>query len=125
MYVTGSNSHFLSKDIVTEFRGRGQDIHMYPLSFSEYYGAVGGNINYAFKEYTYGGLPQTHLLETTKDKKDYLIHLADTVYISDIAERHHIRNRPEIEELIRLASSIGSPCNPNKLSNTFKNLKKL
>lgn len=126
-YVTGSNSRFLSKDIVTEFRGRGQDIHMYPLSFSEYYGAVGGSLNQAWKDYyTFGGLPQTLLLETVKDKKDYLLHLADTVYINDIAERHRIRNRPEIEELLRfLASSIGSPCNPTKLSNTFKSLKKI
>ena len=126
-YVTGSNSRFLSTDIVTEFRGRGQDIHMYPLSFSEYYGAVGGNVNQAWKDYfTFGGLPQTLLLETVKDKKDYLLHLADTVYINDIAERHRIRNRLEIEELLRfLASSIGSPCNPAKLSNTFKSLKKI
>ena len=126
-YVTGSNSRFLSTDIVTEFRGRGQDIHMYPLSFSEYYGAVGGNVNQAWKDYfTFGGLPQTLLRETVKDKKDYLLHLADTVYINDIAERHRIRNRLEIEELLRfLASSIGSPCNPAKLSNTFKSLKKI
>ncbi len=126
-YVTGSNSRFLSKDIVTEFRGRGQDIHMYPLSFSEYYGAVGGSLNQAWKDYfTFGGLPQTLLLETVKDKKDYLLHLADTVYLNDIAERHRIRNRPEIEELLRfLASSIGSSCNPTKLSNTFKSLKKI
>ena len=126
-YVTGSNSRFLSKDIVTEFRGRGQDIHMYPLSFSEYLEAVGGNVNQAWKDYyTFGGLPQTLLLETAKDKKDYLIHLADTVYINDIAERHRVRNRPEIEELLRfLASAIGSPCNPTKLSNTFKSLKKV
>ena len=100
---------------------------MYPLSFSEYYGAVGGNVNQAWKDYfTFGGLPQTLLLETVKDKKDYLLHLADTVYINDIAERHRIRNRLEIEELLRfLASSIGSPCNPAKLSNTFKSLKKI
>lgn len=124
-YVTGSNSRFLSKDVVTEFRGRGQDIHMYPLSFSEYYSAVGGSVNYALKNYfTFGGLPQTLLLESEKDKKDYLLHLADTVYISDITERHRVRNNTEMEELLRiLASSIGSPCNPTKLSNTFKSLK--
>lgn len=124
-YVTGSNSRFLSKDVVTEFRGRGQDIHMYPLSFSEYYSAIGGRTNQALKNYfTFGGLPQTLLLDGEKDKKDYLLHLADTVYLNDITERHNVRNKTEMEELLRiLASSIGSPCNPTKLSNTFLSLK--
>lgn len=126
-YVTGSNSKFLSKDVVTEFRGRGQDIHMYPLSFSEYYSAVGGELSRCWRDYfTYGGLPQTLLLPDAKAKRDYLTHLADTVYIADVVERHKVRNKPELDELLQiLASSIGSPCNPLKLSNTFKSLKKV
>jgi len=126
-YVTGSNSRFLSKDVVTEFRGRGQDIHMYPLSFSEYYYALGGDREKCWRDfYTYGGLPQTLLLQDYKAKKDYLIHLADTVFIADVVERNRVRNRSELDELLRiLASSIGSPCNPAKLSNTFKSLKKV
>lgn len=126
-YVTGSNSKFLSKDVVTEFRGRGQDIHMYPLSFSEYYSAVGGELSRCWRDYfTYGGLPQTLLLPDAKAKRDYLTHLADTVYIADVVERHKVRNKTELDELLQiLASSIGSPCNPLKLSNTFKSLKKV
>lgn len=124
-FVTGSNSRFLSKDIVTEFRGRGQEIHIYPLSFSEFYGAKGGDLSSAWKEYyTFGGLPQTLLMKTVKDKKDYLQNLADTVYINDVIDRHKIRNRIEFEELLRIvASSIGAPVNPTKLSNTFRSLK--
>ena len=126
-YVTGSNSKFLSKDVVTEFRGRGQDIHMYPLSFSEYYSAVGGELSRCWRDYfTYGGLPQTLLLPDAKAKRDYLTHLADTVYIADVVERHKVRNKPELDELLQiLASSIGAPCNPLTLSNTFKSLKKV
>lgn len=124
-YVTGSNSKFLSKDVVTEFRGRGQDIHIYPLSFSEYYAAIGGEISLCWRDYmAYGGLPQTLLLTDTKAKRDYLAHLSDTVFISDVVERHKVKNRHELEELLKvLASSIGSPCNPTKLSNTFKSVK--
>lgn len=124
-YVTGSNSRFLSKDVVTEFRGRGQDIHMYPLSFSEYYNALGGERSVRWRDYyTYGGLPQTLLLSDDKARRDYLAHLVDTVFIADVVERHRVKNKPELEELFRiLASSIGSPCNPTKLSNTFKSLK--
>lgn len=126
-YVTGSNSRFLSKDVVTEFRGRGQDIHMYPLSFSEYYSATGGDLSRCWRNYcTYGGLPQILMLPDAKAKRDYLTHLADTVYIADVVERHKVRNKPELDELLQiLASSIGSPCNPLKLANTFKSLKKV
>lgn len=126
-YVTGSNSRFLSKDVVTEFRGRGQDIHMYPLSFSEYYSAVGNDRSLCWRDYaTYGGLPQTLLLPEARAKSDYLQHLAETVYLADVVERHKIRNKPELDELLQiLASSIGAPCNPTKLSNTFKSLKKV
>jgi hypothetical protein len=124
-YVTGSNSRFLSKDIVTEFRGRGQDIHMYPLSFSEYFNALGGDRSMRWRDYyTYGGLPQTLLMQDDKAKRDYLTHLSDTVFIADVVERHKVKNKTELEELFRiLASTIGSPCNPTKLSNTFKSLK--
>lgn len=124
-YVTGSNSRFLSKDVVTEFRGRGQDIHMYPLSFSEYYNALGGERSVRWRDYyTYGGFPQTLLFTDDKARRVYLAHLADTVFIADVVERHRVKNKPELEELFRiLASSIGSPCNPTKLSNTFKSLK--
>ncbi len=126
VYVTGSNSRFLSKDVATEFRGRGQDIHMYPLAFSEYYRAVGGDISACWKKYmTYGGLPQTLFLDDVRAKMEYLQHLAETVYIADVVERHKIKHKPELDELLQiLASSIGSPCNPTKLSNTFKSLKK-
>jgi len=126
-YVTGSNSRFLSKDVVTEFRGRGQDIHMYPLSFSEYFNALGGDRSIRWRDYyTYGGLPQTLLLSGDKAKRDYLTHLDDTVFIADVVERHRVKNKTELEELFRiLASSIGSPCNPTKLSNTFKSLKNI
>lgn len=124
-FVTGSNSRFLSKDVVTEFRGRGQDIHMYPLSFAEYYSATGGDKSSCWRNYmTYGGLPQTLLLQSDKAKREYLSHLSDSVFISDVVERHRVKNRIELEELLSvLASSIGSPCNPTKLSNTFKSLK--
>ncbi len=127
VYVTGSNSRFLSKDVVTEFRGRGQDIHLYPLSFSEFYSSVGGDLSRSWKEYfTYGGLPQILLLPDAKAKRDYLTHLADTVFIADVVDRHKIRNKPELDELLQiLASSIGSPCNPLKLANTFKSVKKV
>lgn len=125
VYVTGSNSRFLSKDVVTEFRGRGQDIHMYPLSFAEYYSATGGDKSACWRNYmTYGGLPQTLLLQDDKAKREYLSHLSDSVFISDVVERNRVKNRAELEELLNvLASSIGSPCNPTKLSNTFKSLK--
>jgi len=126
-YVTGSNSRFLSKDVVTEFRGRGQDIHMYPLSFSEFFNSLGGDRSMRWRDYyTYGGLPQTLLLSDDKAKRDYLSHLADTVFIADVVERHRVTHKTELEELFRiLASSIGSPCNPTKLSNTFKSLKNI
>jgi predicted AAA+ superfamily ATPase len=124
-YVTGSNSRFLSKDIVTEFRGRGRDIHLYPLTFKEYYEAVGGDRSLCWRDYsTYGGLPQTLLLTDVKAKRDYLSHLADTVFLADVVERHRIKNRAELGELLCvMASSIGSPCNPTKLSHTFQSLK--
>ena len=125
VYVTGSNSRFLSKDIATEFRGRGQDIHMYPLSFAEYYSAVGGDKSDAYIQYyTFGGLPQILSVAGMQAKREYLMRLDTTVYIRDMLERNKVRNTEEFEEMLKIiASSIGSPCNPTKLSNTFKSLK--
>ena len=124
-YVTGSNSHFLSSDIPTEFRGRGETIHVHPLSFSEFYSAIGGDKQDAWREYnTYGGLPLIQSFETEQKKMNYLKNLFETVYLADIIERHKIKNDNELRELILImASSIGSPCNPTKLSNTFKSVK--
>ena len=124
-YVTGSNSHFLSTDISTEFRGRGENIHVNPLSFAEFYSAIGGDKQDAWREYyTYGGLPLIRSFETEQKKIDYLKNLFQTVYLADIIERHKLRNENEMRELVQImASSIGSPCNPTKLSNTFKCVK--
>jgi predicted AAA+ superfamily ATPase len=121
VYVTGSNSHFLSTDIVTEFRDRSDEIHLYPFSFSEYYSAVGGDKNDVWKEYyTYGGLPHILTLKGDKKKSDYLHNVYRKTYITDIKERHEIKEQ-EFKELVQIiASFIGSSCNPNKLSNTFK-----
>ena len=121
VYVTGSNSHFLSNDIVTEFRDRSDEIHMYPFSFSEYYEAVGGDRHEAWKDYyTYGGLPHLLTLVGDKQKSDYLNSVYRKTYLTDIKERHDIKEH-EFNELTKmLSSSIGSSCNPNRLTNTFK-----
>ena len=121
VYVTGSNSHFLSNDIVTEFRDRSDEIHMYPFSFSEYYEAVGGDRHEAWKDYyTYGGLPHLLTLVGDKKKSDYLNSVYRKTYLTDIKERHDIKEH-EFNELTKmLSSSIGSSCNPNRLTNTFK-----
>ncbi len=125
IYVTGSNSHFLSSDIPTEFRGRGEAIHVNPLSFSEFYSARGGDKQSAWREYyTYGGLPLTLSFDTEQKKVKYLKELFETVYLADIIDRHKIKNENEMGELVQiLASSIGSPCNPTKLSRTFQSVK--
>ena len=127
VYVTGSNSKFLSSDIITEFRGRGDEIHLYPLSLSEYCEGTGQKPADAWKDYyTYGGLPHVLSLETEKKKLDYLSNLFESVYLIDILERHRIKNKSEFEELVRIvASSIGAPTNTTKLSNTFKSIKKV
>lgn len=124
-YVTGSNSHFLSSDIPTEFRGRGEVIHVNPLSFTEFYSAKGGDKLEAWREYyTYGGLPLILSFETEEKKINYLKNLFKTVYLADIIERHKIKHEHEMRELMLImASSIGSPCNPTKLANTFKSMK--
>ncbi|CDA75788.1 uncharacterized protein BN697_02209 [Bacteroides sp. CAG:530] len=125
IYVTGSNSHFLSTDIVTEFRGRGDEIHLFPLSFSEYCEGYNGSTDQAWKDYyTYGGLPLVLTLDTDKKKEDYLSNLYKSVYLVDVLERHKIKNIGEFDELVKIiSSSIGSSCNPTKLANTFKSVK--
>ena len=125
VYVTGSNSHFLSTDVVTEFRGRGDEIRLYPLSFAEFCQAYKGDTDEAWEEYyTYGGLPHIAALKTDNKKENYLAHLYESVYLVDVLERHKIRNRTEFDELLKIiASSIGAPVNPTKLSNTFKSVK--
>ena len=125
VYVTGSNSKFLSKDVVTEFRGRGDEIYLFPLSFAELYNSIGGDKFELWKSYyTYGGLPGLLELDSEKKKAAYLRSLHDTVYLKDIIERNNLKNSEEFMELMRvMASCIGSPCNPSKLENTFKSVK--
>ncbi len=127
VYVTGSNSHFLSNDIVTEFRGRGDEIHVWPLTFNEFMTAYEGDIIDGWQEYyTYGGLPKILSIKGDDKKASYLRNLYRTVYLSDIYERYDIVNKAEFEELVRiLASSVGSPVNPANLANTFKSVKRL
>ena len=127
IYVTGSNSRFLSKDVATEFRGRGIEIHIYPLSFAELYQARGGDKYALWKSYyTYGGLPYLASLNDNARKAEYLSSLNQTLYLKDIVERNKIANDDEFSELMNvMASSIGLPCNPNKIANTFKSIKKV
>lgn len=122
VYVSGSNSKFLSKDVVTEFRGRGDEIHLYPLSFSEYYAAIGGDKREAwYNYYTYGGLPQVLLTEDEEKKVNYLTDLYELTYLKDIIERNHLRNVDGLRTLVRiLASGIGAPTNPKRIANTFQ-----
>lgn len=121
IYVTGSNSRFLSSDIVTEFRGRGDEIRVYPLSFSEFYSVYNGDKSSAWKEYiTYGGLPLVLLQQTSEDKVNYLTNQQKNVYLNDVIERNNISNDKELFELVEMiSSSIGSLTNPLKLYNTF------
>lgn len=126
IYVIGSNSRFLSKDVATEFRGRGIEIHIYPLSFAELYQARGGDKYALWKSYyTYGGLPYLASLNDNARKAEYLSSLNQTLYLKDIVERNKIANEDEFSKLMNvMASSIGLPCNPNKIANTFKSVKK-
>lgn len=126
IYVTGSNAKFLSKDVITEFRGRGFEIRVYPLSFSEYMSEYQGSLQSGINEYMlYGGLPQILSYKTDEHKTLFLKSLFEETYIKDIKERYNIRKDDDLEELINmLASGIGALTNPNKLSNTFKSEKK-
>lgn len=126
VYVTGSNAKFLSRDIATEFGGRGDEVHMYPLSFSEFMSVYDGNRHDGWNEYiTYGGIPLVVLAETEEQKISLLESLLKETYIRDIVKRNKIRNVGEMEALLDvLASAIGSLTNPNKLQNTFKSVNK-
>lgn len=126
VYVTGSNAKFLSKDIITEFAGRGDEIHMYPLSFSEFMSVYKGDKYEGLSEYMlYGGIPSVVIREDFNDKIAALENLFGEIYISDIYKRNKVRNQGELEDLLNiLSSSIGSLTNPEKLKNTFRTVKK-
>lgn len=122
LYVTGSNSKMLSTDVVTQFRDRGDEIHMYPLSFKEFYEVYSDDKENAWREYyTYGGLPRVLEFETHKEKADYLMNLFHNTYLKDVMERHDIRNEEDVlDDLLNIvSSSIGSLNNPSKISDTF------
>ena len=125
VYVTGSNAKFLSKDVITEFRGRGDEIRITPLSFQEFMSAKEGNREDLLNEYlTYGGLPQVVTMDEIERKVEYLKNLFTHTYIRDIKERYEIKKDDDLEELINLvASNIGSLTNPTKLGNCFKSVK--
>lgn len=125
VYVTGSNAKFLSKDIITEFRGRGDEVHMYPLTFSEFMSVYDGDKQQGWRDYVlFGGIPLVLGFETADQKSDFLKSLFEETYISDITGRNKIRNKAELEELLNiLSSAIGSLTNPSKLSATFKSVK--
>lgn len=123
VYVTGSNSKMLSSDILTQFRDRGDEIRVYPLSFAEFYNEYEGDKRGAWQDYyTYGGMPLATLLESHEEKSKYLKDLFDRTYIKDVLERHEIKNDTEVLDILLdvLASGIGSLTNPSKLANTFK-----
>ncbi len=121
VYVTGSNSKFLSSDIITEFRGRGDEIRVYPLTFAEFVSGYNGEIRNAFKEYiTYGGMPYILSMKTEEQKGKYLNNLFDNTYINDIVERNRIQRKDILDLIINmLSSSVGSLTNPSKIANTF------
>jgi uncharacterized protein len=125
IYVTGSNAKFLSKEIATEFAGRGDEVHMYPLSFSEFMTVYEGDSIHGLQEYmTWGGIPLV-VLASGQDKAKLLHSLFDETYTRDIVNKHHIRNTRELEDLLNiLSSSTGSLINPEKLMNTFKSVRK-
>lgn len=124
VYVTGSNSKFLSKDVITEFRGRGDEIHIYPLTFKEFMQAYEGDIYRGWAEYiVYGGLPLTVTMKTEEQKINYLTKLFEETYLKDIIERHHIEKSQELEDLVNvLASTIGSLTNVPKIEATFRSV---
>ena len=125
VYVTGSNAKFLSKDIITEFRGRGDEVHMYPLTYSEFMSVYDGDKQEGWRDYVlFGGIPLVLGFETADQKSDFLKSLFEETYISDITGRNNIRNKAGLEELLNiLSSAIGSLTNPSKLSATFKSVK--
>ena len=124
VYVTGSNSRFLSKDVITEFRGRGDEIHIYPLTFKEFMQVYEGDVYHGWAEYViYGGLPLTVTMKTEEQKINYLTRLFEETYLIDIIERHHVDKTQELEDLVNiLASAIGSLTNVPKIEATFKSV---
>lgn len=124
VYVSGSNSKFLSKDVVTEFRGRGDEIRVWPLSFKEYYEVVGGDRTTAWNDYyTFGGLPQVVQFESATKKIEYLINLYELTYLHDVIERNHLRNPEGLRQLTQiLASAVGTSTNPKRICNTFQSV---
>lgn len=124
VYVTGSNSRFLSSDIVTEFRGRSYEIHLYPLSFAEFMSVYDGSRERGWSDYyRYGGLPQVSAMPTESDKMAFLGSQWSNVYLNDLVERYHLRNRAELDSLVEvIASSVGSLTNPHKLERSFKSM---
>ncbi len=124
IYVTGSNSKFLSKDVITEFRGRGDDIHIYPLTFKEFMQVYEGDVYHGWTEYTvYGGLPLTVTMKSEEQKIRYLEKLFEETYLKDIIERHHIEKQQELGDLVNvLASAIGSLTNVPKIEATFRSV---
>ena len=124
VYVTGSNSRFLSSDIVTEFRGRSYEIHLYPLSFAEFMSVYDGSRERGWSDYyRYGGLPQVLAMPTESDKMAFLGSQWSNVYLNDLVERYHLRNRAELDSLVEvIASSAGSLTNPHKLERSFKSM---
>lgn len=124
VYVTGSNAKFLSKDVITEFRGRGWEIRVHPLSFSEYYETIGGELSAALETYyLYGGLPAVAQLPSAVDKQNYLREVFETVYLRDLIDRNHLHNKEGLRELVRiLASGMGSSTNAQRIANTFKSV---
>ena len=128
VYVTGSNSKMLSSDILTQFRDRGDEIRVYPLSFAEFYNEYEGDKRGAWQDYyTYGGMPLATSLESHEEKSRYLKDLFDRTYIKDVLERHEIKNNTEVLDILLdvLASGIGSLTNPSKLANTFKSERRI
>ena len=122
VYVTGSNSKFLSKDVMTEFRGRGWPIHIQPLVFSEFFDSHGGSFNDAWEEYLmYGGLPYLLSLKSHEEKSEYLRRVFEEIYLKDIKERYSIQNGDGMDELVNIiSSSVGSLTNPSRIANIFK-----
>lgn len=122
VYVTGSNSRFLSSDVITEFRGRGDEVRVHPLTFSEYYAAAGGDWDDAWGDYlAFGGMPHVLSLPSDRDRASYLVGLFRETYLRDIVERNGVRQESELEDLVRvIASSVGSLTNPRKIARTFE-----
>lgn len=122
VYVTGSDSKFLSSDIVIEFRGRGDEVRIYPLTFAEFFSVYEGDYDDAWNDYmTYGGLPMITRFSTEKQKSDYLMNIFENVYMKDVIERNGVQSKDEIGILVDiLASAVGVPTNPTKIANTFE-----